>query len=124
MNLPALTTIAESVISATRRDLPEALQPLAAALPVAFHARPTVEILDDEFDPDILGLFVGPPHGENRGDANDVPAQIHLFLLNIWDFAQEEDDATFEDEISITYLHELGHYLGWDEDDLEARGLE
>lgn len=23
----------------------------------------------------------------------------------------------------LTYLHELGHYLGWDEGDLERRGL-
>ncbi|MEX2043899.1 MAG: metallopeptidase family protein, partial [Opitutus sp.] len=23
-----------------------------------------------------------------------------------------------------TYLHELGHYLGWDEDELTARGLD
>jgi len=26
--------------------------------------------------------------------------------------------------VRITYLHELGHYLGWDESDLEARGLD
>ena len=27
-------------------------------------------------------------------------------------------------KIRITYLHELGHYFGMDEDDLEARGLD
>jgi predicted Zn-dependent protease with MMP-like domain len=30
----------------------------------------------------------------------------------------------FRNEIRITYLHELGHYLGLDEDDLFERGLE
>ncbi len=123
MNLPALIHIAETIVNSTRRELPAPLQELANALPVAFHGKPTPEILADEFEPDILGLFVGRPHGDDQGDSNDVPAQIHLFILNIWEFAQDED-TTFEDEISITYLHELGHYFGWDEEDLEARGLE
>jgi len=25
--------------------------------------------------------------------------------------------------MKVTLLHEIGHYLGWDEDDLEKRGL-
>ena len=40
-----------------------------------------------------------------------------------WDFA-EGDVEVFRDEVRLTYLHELGHYFGWDEDDLTARGLE
>lgn len=123
MNLPVLLQLAQTVIETTRRDLPPPVRELAANLPVAIHERPTPEILADEFDPDILGLFVGAPHGEGHGDSNDVPAQIHLFVANIWEFAQDEG-LTFEDEVSVTYLHELGHYFGWDEDDLEARGLE
>jgi predicted Zn-dependent protease with MMP-like domain len=26
--------------------------------------------------------------------------------------------------VRLTYLHELGHYLGWDEDEIAERGLE
>jgi predicted Zn-dependent protease with MMP-like domain len=26
--------------------------------------------------------------------------------------------------VRVTYLHELGHFLGWDEEDLAARGLD
>ncbi len=32
--------------------------------------------------------------------------------------------AAFDQEVRLTYLHELGHYLGLDESDLEKRGLE
>jgi predicted Zn-dependent protease with MMP-like domain len=32
--------------------------------------------------------------------------------------------ATFRKEVRLTYLHELGHYLGWDEDQVAAHGLE
>jgi predicted Zn-dependent protease with MMP-like domain len=51
------------------------------------------------------------------------PTQIILFLENLWEFAGT-DEAAYREEIRITYLHELGHYFGMDEDDLEARGLD
>ena len=49
--------------------------------------------------------------------------------------AKGEDDDTrsaarrsrieaFREETRLTYLHELGHYLGWGEDELAARGLD
>ena len=46
-----------------------------------------------------------------------------LYLESLWDFA-EGDAEIFRDEVRITYLHELGHYLGWGEDEVAARGLE
>jgi predicted Zn-dependent protease with MMP-like domain len=52
-----------------------------------------------------------------------LPPQIILFRENIWDQA-EQDEEWFLDEVHTTYLHELGHYLGLDEDELIERGLE
>ena len=52
-----------------------------------------------------------------------MPAQIILFLGNLWEFAGQEE-AAFRQEVRTTLLHELGHYLGLDEDDLMERGLE
>lgn len=118
-----LATEAEKVVAATQRRLPAELKSKARAVPVVFHDWPSEAILGDEFEPDILGMFVGDPHGITAGDANPVPSQILLFLENIYDFA-EGDLGVFRDEVRITYLHELGHYFGWDEDELEARGLD
>jgi len=56
-------------------------------------------------------------------EASPLPAQIILFLENLWDFA-EEDEEFFREEVRTTYLHELGHYLGLNEIDLEERGLD
>jgi predicted Zn-dependent protease with MMP-like domain len=123
MTFAALKSLADDEIVATRDELPDELAALAAKIPVLHHFHPPAEVLGEEFEPDILGLFVGPPHGENTGEGNDVPAQILLFLGNLWEFA-EADENTFLDEVRITYLHELGHYLGWDEDDLAARDLD
>lgn len=119
----ALTRLATRVVAEVCAELPEPLHALAKKLPVAYPQFPTPEILGEEFEPDILGLFVGSPHGQDRGDNNDVPAQIFLFLGNLWDFAEEDEDD-FADEVRLTYLHELGHYFGWDEDDLAARELD
>ena len=38
------------------------------------------------------------------------------------DFAEDDPD-TFREEVRITFLHELGHLLGLDEEDLDVRGL-
>jgi predicted Zn-dependent protease with MMP-like domain len=52
-----------------------------------------------------------------------MPPQIILFLLNLWEFS-DADEEIFGEEVHTTYLHELGHYLGLNEDELTERGLE
>ena len=122
MTFVQLTAEAEKIVTATQRKLPPELREKARMLPVGFHDWPSDEILGDEFEPDILGMFVGDPFGLATGEGNPVPAQILLFLENIYDFA-EGDAAVYRDEVRVTYLHELGHYFGWDEGELETRGL-
>ncbi|MBE7538055.1 MAG: metallopeptidase family protein [Opitutaceae bacterium] len=123
MTIGELTILAEATVCASRRKLPKALQSLAEALPVVYHDRPGDEILGDEFDPEILGMFVGSPFGLDSADSGDVPPHILLFLENIWDLADADRDE-FIHEVKLTYLHELGHYLGWDEAEVAAHGLE
>ena len=123
MSPAQLRALAAEEVAATLADLPPELRPHAARVPVLYHDFPTEEILAGQFEPDILGLFVGPPHGEDTGDRNDLPSQILLFTGNLWDFA-EGDREVFLDEVHVTYLHELGHYFGWDEDDLAERELD
>ena len=123
MTFTQLVSEAEKIVAKAKRKLPPALAKHADALPVVYHDWPTEELLDTDFEPDILGLFVGDPLGVEPGLDNVAPAQILLFLESIYDYA-EGDMRLYRDEVRITYLHELGHYLGWDESDLEARGLE
>jgi predicted Zn-dependent protease with MMP-like domain len=123
MTLAQLTAEAESVISATKKKLPPEVRAVAGEVPVVCEGWPSDEVLGEEFEADILGLFVGASRGEEGSVDNVVPTQIFLFLENIYDYA-EGDLSVFRAEVRLTYLHELGHYLGWDEADLEARGLE
>jgi predicted Zn-dependent protease with MMP-like domain len=116
-----LCSVAFMEIEETLASLPEPLRMRAEKLPVIFEHQPNAELQADGIEADTLGLFTGSVFVEE----NDVlmPPQIILFLDNIWDVA-ETDEKRFCEEVRTTFLHELGHYLGLDEDDLTARGLE
>ena len=108
-------------VEAILESLPEAIQPLAKGLPVHYVGIPNRETAA-EMGSDLLGLFSGEAYSEIGETLVPGPAQIHLFLRNLWDEADGEPDR-FAEEVRITYLHELGHYLGWDEDEINARGI-
>jgi len=118
-----LHALALAEVKATLAALPEPLRDRAQALPVTFERHPNAAQLRDGVEPDTLGLFVGPEFAHEETTLMPLPPQIILFLENLWDLA-EADEELFRDEVHTTYLHELGHYLGLDEDDLFDRGLE
>lgn len=124
MDFPELTTLARQVVTAAQKRLPPEVRTVAEAVPVSYEPVPNDAILAEGWEPDILGMFVGHEHGgELRSDEVSLPPQILLFLDNLWDYA-EGDEEIYRDEVRLTYLHELGHYLGWDEDEVARRGLE
>lgn len=124
MNFQQLTAVAEQVVSAARRRLPKEVRSVAEAVPVCYEPFPNAAIEAEGWEPDILGLFVGHMHGgELETGGQNLPPQILLFLENLWDYA-EGDESVYRDEVRLTYLHELGHYLGWDEEEIARRGLD
>ena len=116
-----LQELALAEVEATLAALPKPLRERAEKLPVTFERQPNAGLQADGIEPDTLGLFTGPEFAD-EGNV-PIPPQIILFLENLWDFA-EGDDETFRDEVHTTFLHELGHYFGLDEDELTERGLE
>ena len=123
MTFAQLNRTAQQVVEAARRRLPAEVRDAAAQVPVCYEPCPNDAILAEGWEPDILGLFVGHEHLGELADAQPLPPQILLFLENILD-AAEGDLAVYRDEVRLTYLHELGHYLGWDEEEIARRGLE
>lgn len=73
-------------------------------------------------DPHLLGLFVGVPRGRRSVfDSARPPDRIYLFQRNIEDSAHTRMQMIAE--IRTTLWHEVGHYLGFGEADLEDLGL-
>ena len=122
-DLDHLEKIARAEVTRTLGSLPKKLRQMASRLPVTFQARPDPALVEDGIEPDTLGLFVGDALPDQSTDSAPLPPQILLFLDNLWDFA-EEDETIYREEIRRTLIHELGHYLGLDETDLEARDLD
>lgn len=123
MDKERLIKIAADAVGAAQRQLPSEIRPLARHVPVHYERTPAADVLAQGFEPDVLGLFTGNPHGTEIAQDNPAPPQILLYLDNLWDFAGE-DEEIYREEVRFTYLHELGHYLGWDEDEIAERGLE
>jgi len=90
-------------------------------LVLADYAEP--ELLDELTDIELLGLFSGIPRSErDSGGIPDLTPRIHLFRR-----AHEHHCGSRPEmaaEVRRTLFHEFGHYLGYDEDDLTAMGLD
>jgi len=109
----ALKARAQRVIDQTLAELPSDI--LAEAKKVPYLFEPYAEE-----DPDLLGIYAGD---FMPGEMSAANGPIVLYLAAIEEFCLDEE-VEFADEVRVTYLHELGHHFGWDEDDLEERGLE
>jgi predicted Zn-dependent protease with MMP-like domain len=118
-----LVSIAAEAVAAAQGELPPKVREAAQVVPVLFEPAPREDVLSEGFEPDLLGLFSGSPFGtEFSGDAPEAP-RIFLYTANLWDHAGR-DPGAYRAEVRLTYLHELGHFLGWDEDQVSARGLD
>ena len=98
--------------------LPSAIRDKLGNILITLEARPTPEDGDD----DLLGLFTGWTYGEELEEQDAMPPSVRLFIENLRQEAGD-DPRRFREEVRTTLLHEIGHYLGIDEDGLDALGI-
>lgn len=103
--------------------LPAVVAGKARSVVTTIEPTPSEELAADGLEPDLLGLFVGRDLRAGVEDTDVMPPQIFLFVTNLWQEAGR-DWEEYRVEVRRTYLHELGHYLGLDEEDLFERDLE
>ena len=117
----------DRMVAVARRvmgELPVKWRSRLADVPILVEERPSEELVRDGFDPRALGLFEGPDHAERNGGGTVVsPTRIVLYAANLAAFVDPSDEEELAAEIEITLLHEIGHYFGLDEDELERIGL-
>lgn len=102
--------------------LPSQLQSKIGAVAVVLELKPGKERTAEGTESDLLGLFIGPSLRDGDEGA-PLPPQIILFLENI--LAEARDSGRgYREELRRTFLHELGHYLGLEEDDLALRDVD
>jgi len=120
---PDLHHLAAESVRHIRSRLPAELRSASEPVVTLYQDVPDPAILQQGFEPDLLGLFEGASRMEADPTSSDPPPRIILYLENLWDLAGG-DSKIFAEEVGTTYLHELGHFLGFDEDDLVMRNLD
>ena len=104
-------------------NIPRSIRELVEHVPVLVRDFPDAELIEQEnVSPQILGLFSGVPRTEAAvtAQARDVD-RVFLFKRNLEKVCRTH--AELVEQIQITVKHEIGHYLGLDEDDLDRLGL-
>jgi predicted Zn-dependent protease with MMP-like domain len=122
MTLEKQISLAERVSAFVMQKLPPDLREAAKHCAVNFTTIEEARAADSSLESDLLGLFEGNSRLEPQPETPDELPRVRLFLDNLWDFC-EGDATAFREEIRITLLHELGHYLGLNEAQVEALGL-
>jgi predicted Zn-dependent protease with MMP-like domain len=117
-----LLEIAKTEVGHTLALLPRQLRSPASQIVVVYLPRPDQRPECAGLEPDTLGLFVGLALTETEWAPGQMTPQIFLFLENLWEGA-EGDECMYRHEVRRTLLHELGHYLGLEETDLDERDL-
>lgn len=116
--LDLIESTAEEVLA----HVPEQFREQLGNVPVVLEARPHEELVRTGFDPRALGLFEGLEQARQDSEPHLAPTRIVLFYANL--LADFPDPERLAEEIEITLLHEIGHYFGLDEDDVERLGLQ
>jgi predicted Zn-dependent protease with MMP-like domain len=117
----------EKVVEDALAELPEPVRRYLGNVAVTVEDLPDVEELlasDPPHSPSILGIFRGSPLGDKASmdPWSHFPSSIALFQRNLERYARDRQELL--DEIRVTLLHEVGHFLGLDEDQLRDLGLD
>jgi predicted Zn-dependent protease with MMP-like domain len=88
---------------------------------VVVEDEPSAELLDEmEIEPpdSLYGLYQGTPLPERTwGYGNTLPDRVTLFRMPIEE--DSEDDDEVRAVIGETLIHEVGHYFGLSEEEIE-----
>ena len=123
--LPIRTTVEDfrAILDKVLESLPDAIGGAVAEVPVIVEAKPKRALAEraPHITPEVLGLFVGTPLGEKVFAPSGYPNVVMLFQRNLERAGRSRTEVA--KEIKVTLLHEYGHYLGFDEEELEHLGL-
>ena len=118
-----MTLAAQQEVEAVLAALPREVRDRLTELPITFEPKPNTAMVSSGIDADrTLGLFTGVSFARAIAVSQRLPPQIILFLDNIYEYVRG-DVPEFRTQIRRTLLHEIGHYLGLDEDEVDQRGL-
>lgn len=102
-------------------ELPPNFAKLADEVAFVVEEEPSSEVLEDlglESEDDLLGLYQGVPVDDTSffRTAGELPARILIYRGPILRLCWTRDEVI--QEIRDTVVHELGHHVGLDDDEM------
>lgn len=123
--LPTRTTVDDfrAILDKVLESLPDVIRSAIQEVPVIVEPKPKRAIAEraPHITPEVLGLFVGATLADKVVALSGYPNVVMLFQRNLERAGRSRTEVARE--IKITLLHEYGHYLGFDEEELEHLGL-
>jgi predicted Zn-dependent protease with MMP-like domain len=128
--------IASEVWRGILRIVPAELQPHFTRIQIRIEDEPPPEVLEElegtelaEYPDELCGLYLGTPVTEWRAsDPALFPDRVYLFRHALVGLAEFDGSRAglfrLREEIAITFLHEIGHFFGLEENDLERLGFD
>jgi predicted Zn-dependent protease with MMP-like domain len=105
--------------------LPKQFREQLGNVEIVIDIRPSPELLrEEDLDPrydTLYGIYQGVPLPERSVlDPPLLPDKITIFSQPLLEDFPDPDDL--REQIRLTVLHEIAHYFGMDEDEIEALG--
>lgn len=122
---PALSTeVFAQIVEQAIAGIPDAIQKHLENVLISVHQEPTVEMLKEMgLSPDepLFGIYWGVPLIErSMAEPPLYPDTICIFQKPLEAFCTSHEQLI--EEIRITVVHEIAHFVGFSDGELDARG--
>jgi predicted Zn-dependent protease with MMP-like domain len=121
--MPAKDEDFESLLDQAIRELPEEFREKLKNIAIMLEDYPSDELLEQEGVPEdetLFGFYEGVPLTERDSNAPLYPDRILIFQQAIKDACSSPEEI--KEELRITLLHEIAHFFGMDDDEVEEAG--
>ena len=120
-NVPVERRAFDALVADALAGIPPRFREALANLAITVEREPSPALLREmEIEPPdtLLGLYQGTPLTERRWDyGNALPDRILLFQRPLEQASEDTDDLRVA--IGETLIHEIGHYFGLSEEEIE-----
>jgi predicted Zn-dependent protease with MMP-like domain len=121
---PASDPDFEKLLESTIREMPAEFRERLRNIAIVVEDYPSDELLDRMEVPEdetLFGLYEGVPLTErSHFEAPLYPDRILIFRRAIEDACDSPEEV--REELRITLMHEIAHFFGMDDDELEEAG--